>query len=380
MARDITEIDVNFRSAAVPFTDIVWRDALCGKFSVHGLWQPLETGTYQRLPVSFATDDRVNYGVQDLLFHTSGGRIRFTTDSPYIAVSVELPNIVCMPHMPLTGSSSIDLYEAPLGTNDYIFRKTFYPTVPTASVNPAAPSSFDSPLSYESFFEFPVKDGRTREILMHLPLYNGVTRIRIGLAQNASVGSPRPYKYALPVVYYGHSITQGGCASRPGNCHAAILSRWLDCDFINLGFSGSGKGEPCIAEHIAKLPMSVFVYDYDANAPDLAWLKQTHWPFYETVRSGVGPDTPVLMESFSTTPEHRPARKEGDARRSLIVHDCIKAADRGDNVDFIDGATLFGNRDDGDCTVDGVHPNDLGFYRFAERIAPVLRHALEQSV
>ena len=44
---------------------------------------------------------------------------------------------------------------------------------------------------------------------------------------------------------------------------------------------------------------------------------------------------------------------------------------------YVDGDGLFG--DDGEGTVDGSHPTDLGFERQADALEPVLRAALETT-
>ena len=364
---DITRIDPNLRSAAMPYPDVVWYDALDGQFSLHGLHDPLGTRRYTRLPLSFETDPRVNAGVRKLMFHTAGGRIRFATDSPYVAVAAELPYLGAMPHMPLTGSSGIDLYEAPAGCADIRFRKNFRPVYDGA---------LDHPYRCDGYYEFPDRKGETREIELYLPLYNAVTQVLIGLAPGARIGAPRKYRYDVPMVIYGASVTQGGCASRPGNSTSAFLSRMLDLDFISVSFSGNALGEPCIAEYLATLPMSVFLYDYDGNSPDAAWLEKTHEPFYRIVRDAVGPDVPTIMISAPVNPYIMSVNADIRARRDIIMRSYLAARARGENVEFIDGENLYVTDLWDACTVDGIHPNDLGFLLFARRIEPMLSKVL----
>ena len=91
--------------------------------------------------------------------------------------------------------------------------------------------------------------------------------MQIGLKEGAAVQGGRAYRKGGPVLYYGSSITQGGCASRPDNCYPAYISQWTNTDYINLGFSGNGKAEPAMVEYLASLPCRAFVCDYDHNAP-----------------------------------------------------------------------------------------------------------------
>ena len=97
--------------------------------------------------------------------------------------------------------------------------------------------------------------------MIHFPLYDNVDELWIGIEKNATLQEGGQYRSLAPVIYYGSSITQGGCASRPGNAYPAIISRQLNCDFRNLGFSGSSRGEQISAQYIAEQPMCVFVMD-----------------------------------------------------------------------------------------------------------------------
>ncbi|MBR6426308.1 MAG: hypothetical protein IKS28_00630, partial [Clostridia bacterium] len=183
--------------------------------------------------------------------------------------------------------------------------------------------------------------GGMQDLIIDFPLYNDVDKLFIGVSDKALFETPAGYGRRVPVVYYGSSITQGGCASRPGNSYQAMLSRALDCDYINLGFSGSAKGEQIIARYIAGLEMSAFVFDYDHNAPDAEHLARTHEPFFLTVREA-HPDTPVIIISkpdvINVDPE---AERSFAVRRDIIRKTYENALSRGDkNVYFIDGASI----------------------------------------
>jgi hypothetical protein len=157
-----------------------------------------------------------------------------------------------------------------------------------------------------------------------------------------------------------------------------MLCRKVDAEQINLGFSGSGRGEIAVARAIAGLKLSAFVYDYDHNAPDPDHLKKTHEPFFRVIRDAQ-PDLPVIMMSCCDF-RIRSMRAGAEAiarRREIIRENWQKAVDAGDrNVYFIDGETLFGRKMHDACTVDGCHPNDLGFYRMYKHVLPVLKTAL----
>jgi hypothetical protein len=142
-------------------------------------------------------------------------------------------------------------------------------------------------------------------------------------------------------------------------------------DYINLGFSGRAKGEPIMADYLASLKAQIMVLDYDFNAPDVEWLKATHYPLYQKIRTAQ-PNVPIV---FMTRPNFLYDPKNSKPRREVIYNNYLKAKLAGDeNVYFIDGETLLGKTDWDMCTSDNCHPNDLGFYRMAEKVGTVLKN------
>jgi lysophospholipase L1-like esterase len=222
--------------------------------------------------------------------------------------------------------------------------------------------------------EIPLLGKGIRNYILYFPLYNDVQSLKIALDEDAEVGQGRVHRDILPILYYGSSITEGGCASRPGNSYQAILTRRLDVDHINLGFSGNGRGEQTMARYIAGLDMGVFVLDYDYNCLSIDHLWQTHKPFYQTIRQ-VNPDLPIIMISSPTVIKEPHKFEE---RRRAVRATYEYALENGDkNVYFIDGGELFAGECWDSCTVDGVHPNDFGFFRMAMRIEKELKPILE---
>ena len=185
------------------------------------------------------------------------------------------------------------------------------------------------------------------------------------------------YRDLPPIVYYGSSITQGGCASRPGNTYQSVLSQRLNIDHINLGFSGNGKGEDSIVEYMASLKMSAFVSDYDHNAPSVEHLRNTHCKMYQKIRAA-HPDIPYIMLS---RPDFDHAYNDSIRRRDVIYETFRYAHAQGDrNVYFIDGASIFRGKYADMCTVDGCHPTDLGFALMADAIEAELERAMTQHL
>lgn len=347
--RDITEIDKNFKlNNNVNLPDIQFYDVKDGELGLHGL---LFDTVYRRMPAEIAK--AANEGVAELHMQTSGGRLRFVTDSEYVALSCQVQWTTRLSNMPATGVRGFDLYV------DNIFRGGFQ-----------APVDMDD--SYSSIIHFGSRE--KRNITIHFPLYNNMRDVFIGLQQDAVLEQAPAYSIEQPIVFYGNSITQGGCVSRPGNAYATVVSRELDADFINLGFSGSGLGEAVLAEYIADLPMSAFVMDYDDNAPTVEHLQATHEPFFQIIRKK-NPDLPIVILScpyLRFDPAYK--RRTREVVRATWEH--AKAA--GDeNVWFIDGETLWAEEGWDSCTMDLCHPNDLGHWRTAQKLIPVLRKALK---
>lgn len=217
------------------------------------------------------------------------------------------------------------------------------------------------------------KSGNMDSVTIYLPRNEVIKSFEIYIDEGAQILPPDPYKYEKPVVFYGSSITEGGCCCNIINAYASILSRHLSFDYINLGFSGNAKGEPQMAEFIKGLDMSVFVYDYDHNADSPELLKATHEPFFKVIRKA-NPDLPVIM---MTRPKNNYTQEEKQ-RREIVKTTYLNAVESGDkNVYFIDGETFFGKADGNSCLIDGLHPNDLGFHRMAEKIEPLLKEILE---
>ena len=201
----------------------------------------------------------------------------------------------------------------------------------------------------------------------------------IGLDPEAKVTPAKPFARAKPVVFYGTSITQGGCASRPGLSYEAILGRQLNIDFVNLGFSGNGLGEPEMASAVAEIDAACFVLDFGANHKTGEAMRAVYAPFLDAVRAR-HPATPIVVMTplYTAREERMPSLKlDWQQRRdyiSQVVRQRIKAGDK--QLFLVDGARLLGSNP-GDGLVDGGHPNDLGFSRMADGLAPVLGRALQ---
>ena len=340
---------------------ISWHDMEEKGFSLEGLNWHQPGGILRRIPEKSFVSDRVN----SLADNTAGVMLRFRSDTSVVKIQVKLKpwDETYLWLMPQSGSAGFDLY---IGSGL------------TKSFAGSTRCTFGSK-EYEMEIFKTEGSGVMREYTLNFPLYSGVDTLKIGLSENAVIQEPAPWKDPRPVVVYGTSIQQGGCASRPGMGHTNQMSRMLDRPFLNLGFSGAGKGEPEMAELLAEIPdPAMYVLDYDANVGTTS-LKETLPVFIDILRKK-HPETPILLVSrlpmkqeFLTPTAYVPYRQELTEVHLKELSRRREAGDR--NIHFLDGSTLYGT-DPSECTVDGTHANDLGMYFIARNMAPVIERIL----
>lgn len=360
---DLVSLDKNFsHQPIIDNIDCKFYDIRKKPFEIHGLIIDYDN-SFRRMKQTDA--DNINDGVSWLSGDTSGGRVRFSTDCDYVALKVKMPYLT-YPHQPLSGSAGFSLFIDENGKSRFF--KGFIP-----------PNRFNDEWQYIIRFS----DKKVRNLTIWFPTYSHVLDVKIGLNKNAYVGkNTERYRKMKPVVFYGGSHVQGGCASSPSNCYPGFLSRWFNLDFYNLAFSGSALGEKEMAKYVAEMDMSIFVMDYDHNAPSPEYLRKTHYSFYKIIREK-HPDIPIIMVSkhdFYTISYYVRSQQENVDRRQVVIDSYERAKCEGDkNVYFLDGKTLL-ERDDGDCgTVDGTHPNDLGFYMIAQAFKPIIEKLLKEN-
>ncbi len=356
----LAKVDKNFSlDTKLDRDDIVWFNIKNAPFEFYGLYDPKNTDrkNFIRMPEDVAAS--VSDGVRGLNYCTAGGRVRFSTDSPFVAIKT-VQNFNHSPHMTHAMQGGFDLFSMRNGIS--CFAAPFIPPV-------EAVGGFEQLRDVHNF-------GKMTSYTLNFPLYGGVKEVYIGIKEGSKLGGGEKYRDMKPIVYYGSSITQGGCASRPGNCYQAIFSHKTNTDYINLGLSGGCKAELPMVEYISSLDMSIFVCDYDHNAPSCDYLRDTHYRLYSMFREKQS-ETPYVM---ITKPDIWAwNRHDCDMRREIVFDTFKRARDAGDkNVYFIDGRSLFGSDNRDNCTIDGCHPNDLGFYRMAETIGAVLTEIIEK--
>ncbi len=337
---------------------ITWFDVREAPFDLAGFEWIKQDSVYRRLPLQ--PDWEIPEAVDHLANQTAGGQVRFQTNGNRFFLKVELLERSAMYHMPATGQSGFDVYVKREGVQRYL-KTTRFP---------------HDTLRYQQEFKLG-ETNKMQMVTLNFPLYNGVKSVSIGLEEDALVKSPQSFTFPGKIVIYGTSITQGGCVSRPGMAYSNILSRKLDAEFVNLGFSGSGKGEPELAHIINQISEKSFIIiDYEANANKT--IQNTIGRFVEILREK-HPRIPILIMSkirYTSAIDGSEAFEQLVSNRDFQKNLVAKRQKNGDNnVYFLDGTTVLGE-DYHECTVDGSHPTDLGSYRIANSLLEKIREIL----
>ena len=307
---------------------------------------------YHRLPAR--AQELVRDPVWRLSTQTSGMFITFNAATPALRFEVDLSEArLSLPHMPATGVSGVDLYAS---EGDGPWRWVFCPR----------PSSQSYAAEVKGLSPIP------RTYRLYLPLYNGATSVRVAVPEGVELTPVAP-RETPPLVYYGTSIAHGACASRPGMSFVNILGRRLDVPVLNLGFSGNGRLEMELAALLAEVDASAYVLDCLPNLGPRQVAERTE-PFVRALRAK-RPSTPVVMveDRVNANAGFLPGR----ARHHADNHAAFRAAFdqltasgvRG--LTYVQDAPFLGA--DGEATVDGSHPTDLGMVRYADALEPILR-------
>lgn len=346
LLRNAAEIDTNF---STPKT--VQREGLtyynAENFDVYGL--KYIDGVYRRMRYGDAL--AISEKVALISSESAGGRVRFATDSPYVAIFVKYRSVAKVANYSHTATMGFDLYS----TERY--EGCFVPDINTLD-------ALESVLDIEEPHRF-------KAYTLNFPVCSEISELYIGVKSGSRIEKAPAYAIKKPVVFYGSSVTQGACASRPGNTYANMISRALDCDYLNLGFWGNAKGEKAMADYVANLEMSAFVYDYDYNTDNAAHLQATHERMFRIIRER-NPELPIVILS---APRYY-LNEEMKKRRSIIeqtFQNAVKAGDK--KVCFISGQEMLEEVKD-TALADNIHPGDTGFACMARHIGNALKALL----
>ena len=305
----------------------------------------LKESPYDRLPSSYK--NRVRTPVWDISKSSAGLSIRFLTNTTKLKVKWEVLNDFSMNHMPDTGIKGVDLYYKNGERWQYI--------------NTGRPQG---KISEYTLIEKMTEE--MREFKLFLPLYDGIKNIEIGIDSTSTINKAlkNPKK---PIIFYGTSITQGGCASRTGMVHTSIISRALDVDVANFGFSGNGRMEQPIAELISTVEPSLYVIECMPNMIKPELITERTIPLVNTIRSK-NANTPIVFIDLFKSPLtflNTKMKSENTAMDDALKAEFDKMIEGGyENIYFIETPKLAESDHEG--TVDAIHFTDLGFQRYAD--------------
>jgi hypothetical protein len=342
---------------ANPVAELEWVDAR--KLTVEGLGFKDVKSPYDRLPGR--AEGVVPQPVWTLSRESAGALVRFTAATTAIHARWTVTNKnLAGANITAIASSGLDLY-ARTDVGKWRWLGVGQPKVPdtTAALVEGIPST-------------------EREFMVYLPLRNGVTSLEFGVPKGSTI-QPGPARAAgsKPIVFYGTSITHGVGASRAGMTHVAMLGRKFNREVINLGFSGNGRMEKEVLKFVGELDPAVFVLDCLPNMNAQQVTERTV-PGVKLLRE-MHPDTPILLvedRNYQTAFLVEARRKTNEGNHAALREAFARLqAEKVPHVSYLEGANLLG--DDGEGTVDGSHPTDLGFTRQAAEFERVLRPILK---
>ena len=352
---EIQSIDKNM-SGSGNAEGIVWYDPKRTPFTVAGLAFFRKNDNYRRMPQDkFDLFEKVNPNLNYLGSHPAGAQVRFRTNSKNIFVKAKLGYPHDMPNMTAVAQCGFDVYVKRDGESGYLFygigNYDFSKTEYVAAVTQR--------LKGEEVF-----------VILNLPLYAPLLALEIGLDEGASLSEGEPFS-GKPIVFYGTSITQGGCVTRPGLCYPSVVARKFNREGFNFGFSANGLGEYEMAELIRDLPpLGLVVLDYEANAGSTGRLEKSLKHFIEIIREKQS--APILVVSRIPYTDDNYDAFCGEVRsrcrifQKRTVEEFNEAGDK--KIYFLDGYSLLKGEWQ-EYTVDFIHPTDVGHLQMAEGIA-----------
>ncbi len=357
MAKKNIRGDKNLYRQTAQTDAMTWHNPRSEPFVIGGLPWLAENNDYGRLPKQIRP--RLRESLAWVSMQPSGVTIRFRTDSRRLAIKVGIDRNEHFPLNSVAQESGFDVY---LGNGK---KCRFHRNL-----------SADKPRKhYAADCQLP--DG-IQDVTIYFPLLNPVKRIHIGLDDNAKILKPNSFQNA-PILFYGSSITQGFSCSRPGLTYPAQICRDVQAPLINMGFGGNAKGDLIIAENFADMmkttEVSAFIYDYDHNAPSVKHLRETHEKFFKCIRKA-HPKLPIVIVS---SPVYWREPEYFGKRFDVIRRTYQNAKKRGDkHVYLVNGRHMWKDeRHWQDCTVDQLHPNDVGFRLMANKICQTVQRILK---
>ena len=331
--------------------NVIYYSGLCKeKFSLYGSGLSEKNSYFRFNENQLNTIKSVNENVRYLAENSAGIKLFFETDSRVIKIKVSENTDWFIHNMTFFAQVGFDLY--------------FYDEIEKKRVfhNVSIPSYYDRFTYSSTIGTFATKEHR--KILIHFPLYAAVKNLEIGIEKGCDC-FPLTYKNEAKILCYGTSILQGGAVSRPGLSITNILSRELNIDVLNFGFSGNAMLEKEVAEILSSIPdIKALIIDAEANAGYDETILDNLENFINVFLE-INPSLNIIIMSKNYMALDQKLKKYSRSagfyskfmRKIVSKYRKLKY-----KVFYINNYSLFKDKllDKSEFTVDGCHPNDLG--------------------
>lgn len=345
--KDVKEIDKNMKELEVnKGLDVKWYSVDGDIINKYMLGKGLKNGSFNRLDDSYVSEN-----IETLKLHPAGYNLEFKTTSSFIKIKAKLAGTAYMSHMTAVGTIGFSLY-VQKGKKWYFVNST--------KINTAE-------YELDLLRDINKKEYKYR---LYFPLYQALYSLSIGVELNA------PFEFVQDemdsMVVYGTSISQGGCATRPGMDYCSILGRMKNINVINLGFSGSCKLEPemltIINNIIRERKVIYMLFEVEANSPSYEHFKERFSYFMENLYNKENIKLYLVShfdESIIFINDKLNKYRKG-------FYNLQKELAEKYGVTFIDGKKLI-SKLECDGSVDGVHLTDLGFWEVAKQLSKIIK-------
>ena len=215
-------------------------------------------------------------------------------------------------------------------------------------------------------------DGSQHDCLLYLPIYSEIYSLKIGVNDGAGLSRMSEPPFRHRVVVFGSSYTHGISTSRAGMAYPSQFTRHTGVQMISLGCSGNCKLQSYFADVLCDVEADAFVFDAFSNPP-ASMIEERLFPFIERVRAA-HPGVPLIFQQ-TIYREGRNFNKDTDAfeQAKMDMADSLMkiAVKKYPDVYFIRPNASVKSHE---STVDGVHPDDYGYWLWSRSIEkPVLR-------
>lgn len=364
--KTVFDFDSNLKNEQREERALKWLNVKDGCFGLFGS-DALEEDGFCRLTRKERDYIRpVNDGEAWLAEQSAGIQIRFETDSTQLFLKGRNRAPFDMTNMTQIGECGADLYVYDEEMSAYVLHEV-------VRIYPINSTTYELSLGH-----FADKPKKPRKYIVYLALYMAVEELYVGVDETASV-TPSGFGRTEKIGVYGTSIVQGCCASRPGMAPTNYLSRKLDMQVYNFGFSGTAMMEKEMGEVLGDREIDVLIVDAEPNAGIDGRMKENAEGFLNAFLAKK-PDVPVVLFSRVLFAMDRYDEYRIKLRKYYKNYLCglaEKYRKKGYKVYFADGSKIFkGNYTE--YTADGIHPSDMGMVAIAEAYEREVKKALKR--